>query len=90
MNTRLRCTLCHSPFDGPENHFVCPHCGGSIAAAVKLNRAGIIGPQDKVVCVLTGSGLRDLKLFAREEAVIPEVLPGDMDGLHKAVTAYQK
>ena len=58
MNTRLRCTICHSPYDGPENHFVCPHCGGSIAAAVKLNRAGIIGLQDKVVCVLTGSGLR--------------------------------
>ena len=50
----------------------------------------MIGENDRVVCVLTGSGLRDLKLFNDENADIPSVQPGDMDSLKKAVNHYQK
>ncbi|MFR6026673.1 MAG: hypothetical protein ACLUMK_09110 [Christensenellales bacterium] len=50
----------------------------------------MIGDDDRVVCVLTGSGLRDLKLFNNENADIPSVKPGDMDSLKQAVEHYQK
>ena len=34
----MRCTVCHRPYEGPQNHFVCPHCGGSIESPVDLQR----------------------------------------------------
>ena len=40
--------------------------------------------------MLTGSGLRDLKLFAREGVQVPQVQPGDMDALRRAVAFYQE
>ena len=67
-----------------------PASAATIAAAVKLHEDGVIGDNDRVVCVLTGSGLRDLKLFNDENADIPSVQPGDMDSLKKAVNHYQK
>ena len=67
-----------------------PASAATIAAAVKLHEDGVIGENDRVVCVLTGSGLRDLKLFNDENADIPSVQPGDMDSLKKAVNHYQK
>ncbi len=66
-----------------------PASAATIAAAVKLCGEGVIKPDDKTVCVLTGSGLRDLKLFANEHAEVPEVQPGDMDALRRAVAFYQ-
>ena len=67
-----------------------PASAATIAAAVKLHEDGVIGDDDRVVCVLTGSGLRDLKLFNNENADIPSVKPGDMDSLKQAVEHYQK
>lgn len=67
-----------------------PASAATIAAAVKLHEDGAIGDDDRVVCVLTGSGLRDLKLFNNENADIPSVKPGDMDSLKQAVEHYQK
>lgn len=66
-----------------------PASAATIAAAAKLRKQGVIGPEDRVVCVLTGSGLRDLKLYA-EDVSVPQVNPGDMDALRKAVEFYQK
>lgn len=67
-----------------------PASAATIAAAAKMRSNGMIGQKEKVVCVLTGSGLRDLKLFANEGAEIPEVKPGDMAALRQAVAFYQK
>ena len=67
-----------------------PASAATIAAAVKLHEDGVTGDDDRVVCVLTGSGLRDLKLFNNENADIPSVKPGDMDSLKQAVEHYQK
>ena len=52
---------------------------------IRIN-PGNIGDDDRVVCVLTGSGLRDLKLFNNENADIPSVKPGDMDSLKQALS----
>ncbi|MCI7737144.1 MAG: threonine synthase [Clostridiales bacterium] len=67
-----------------------PASAATIAAAARLHREGVISGTDKVVCVLTGSGLRDLKLFSQENAQVPEVQPGDMEALRRAVAFYQK
>ena len=67
-----------------------PASAATIAAAAKLHREGVIGDSDRTVCVLTGSGLRDLKLFAREGVQVPQVQPGDMDALRRAVAFYQE
>lgn len=67
-----------------------PASAATIAAAAKLHREGVIGDRDRTVCVLTGSGLRDLKLFAREGVQVPQVQPGDMDALRRAVAFYQE
>ena len=67
-----------------------PASAATIAAAAKLHRDGVIGGKDKAVCVLTGSGLRDLKLFSQEDVQVPEVQPGDMEALRRAVAFYQE
>lgn len=67
-----------------------PASAATIAAAAVLREKGIIRAQDKTVCVLTGSGLRDLRLFAKEDVQAPEVRPADMDALRRAVAFYQK
>ena len=67
-----------------------PASAATIAAAATLHREGVIGDSDRTVCVLTGSGLRDLKLFAREGVQVPQVQPGDMDALRRAVAFYQE
>lgn len=66
-----------------------PASAATIAAAAKLRRDGVICPDDDVICLLTGSGLRDLKLFANKDAEVPSVKPGDMDALRRAVEFYQ-
>ena len=67
-----------------------PASAATLAAADILHRRGVIRDSSLVVCVLTGSGLRDLKLFADENAEIPQVNPGDPDGLKSAVAFYDK
>ncbi len=41
-----------------------PSSACAFACAKKMRAAGTIGPNDSVVCVITGSGLRDLRLMA--------------------------
>ena len=67
-----------------------PASAATLAAADILHRRGIIQDSSRVVCILTGSGLRDLKLFAGENADIPQVVPGDSDGLKAAVAFYEE
>ena len=67
-----------------------PASAATVAAAAKLHAEGYIKPEDRVVCVLTGSGLRDLKLYAKENDDTPQARPGDMDSLRRAVEHYRK
>ena len=32
----MRCTVCHKPYVGPKNHYVCTYCGASIESPVDL------------------------------------------------------
>lgn len=66
-----------------------PASAATIAAAKKLLREGRIGEDDRVVCVLTGSGLRDLALYAKEDPDTPRVQPGDPDSLRRAIDYYR-
>jgi len=67
-----------------------PASAATVAAAAALRRAGAIGEGDQVVCVLTGSGLRDLKLFAGDMSKVSCVQPGDREGLKRAVELYKE
>lgn len=67
-----------------------PASAATIAAAARLRKEGVITPDGKTVCVLTGSGLRDLKLFADLQTKVPEARPGDMEALRHAVKFYQE
>ncbi len=66
-----------------------PASAATVAAAVKLKNAGKIAPDAKIACVLTGSGLRDLKLYAAQDKPVPQVRPGDMEALRRAVEGYK-
>ncbi len=65
-----------------------PASASVIAAAKKLAANGTLKKEDSIVCVVTGSGLRDLKLFASEKHQSPEVRLHNMDDLRKAVEFY--
>lgn len=67
-----------------------PASAATIAAARTLHERGVIGDEDKVVCVLTGSGLRDLKFFSKEKDNVPRVMPGNLDSLKEAVAFYRE
>ena len=34
----MRCTVCHKPYVGPKNHYVCTYCGASIESPVDLEK----------------------------------------------------
>jgi len=61
----------------------------TVLAAVKnLASNGIFARTDKIVCVATGSALRDLKLLAGEMPQAPQVGQKDLNELTKAVAYY--
>ena len=51
-----------------EGLFAEPSSAASIAVLSKLLRSGSIDPAERIVCVITGSGLKDVKHAARREA----------------------
>ena len=53
-------------------YFVEPAAATSLAAVVKLRAAGKIRQDDSVVLLLTGSGLKDMSVFARQGVEIVE------------------
>lgn len=67
-----------------------PASAATVAAAKRLHEQGIIREEDKVVCVLTGSGLRDLKLYASEKDDAPRAEPGNAESLKQAVSFYRE
>ena len=52
--------------------FVEPAAATSLAAVKKLKAAGKIGEEDPVVLMLTGSGLKDMSVFARQSVDVIE------------------
>ncbi len=53
-------------------YFVEPAAATSLAAVKKLKAAGKIGEEDSVVLMLTGSGLKDMSVFARQSVDVIE------------------
>ncbi len=51
-----------------ESIFVEPSSAATIAALQKLHRLGIFKTRDKIVCVLTGTGLKDTEVVKEENS----------------------
>jgi threonine synthase len=54
-----------------------PASASVIAGAKKLFSRGLIGKEDSVVCIISGSGLKDLPLIAKSLPAYPIINPGD-------------
>ena len=65
-----------------------PASATTLAAAKKLAKNGTFGEDDIIVCLVTGSGLRDLKLLSGNTSHAPQVQVNDLDGLRQAVEFY--
>lgn len=61
-----------------------PDSAATVAALARLRRSGSIGPEDHVVCVLTGAGHRDLASVPGAPQ-LPETVP--LDGLRSRLDA---
>ena len=69
---------CHELLGRSEGIFVEPSSAASVAAVRNLQSKGRIQPQDKVVCVLSASGLKVPTAGHLAETVVP-VVPPDLD-----------
>lgn len=68
-----------------------PASACSVSCARKLVRDGVIKSDDSVVCILSGSGLRDLKLMeAGQSGKVPYITHGDVEAVKQAVYNYMK
>jgi threonine synthase len=67
-----------------EGIFAEPASAASVAGLVKLNRTGRLAHYSRVVCVLTGHGLKDPGI-AMEMAVRPEEVPAALGAVAKAL-----
>ncbi len=65
-----------------------PASACSVACARKLVQKGIIRTADRVLCVLSGNGMRDLKLMEQGQKEVPFVKHRDVEGVKAAVNAY--
>lgn len=65
-----------------------PASACSVACARKLVDKGIIQPADRVLCVLSGNGMRDLKLMEQGQKEVPFVKHQDVEGVKAAVKDY--
>lgn len=65
-----------------------PASSCAVACAKKLVDKGVIKPQDSVVCVLSGSGMRDLKLLEQGQKEAPFIKHLDEEAVKAAVNAY--
>lgn len=65
-----------------------PASAAVLAASKNLAAKGVFKKTDRIVCVVTGSALRDLKLLAGEMPQAPQVGQKNLDELKKAVEFY--
>ena len=59
-----------------EGIFAEPASAASLAGVIKLREEGLFKPGDRVVCVLTGHGLKDPNIAIKTVAAEPVVVPG--------------
>ena len=59
-----------------------------MACARKLVAKGVIQPTDSVLCVLSGNGMRDLKLMEQGQKEVPFVKYRDVEAVKAAVNDY--
>lgn len=73
----------HVKLAAEEGIFAEPSCAAAPAGIELLLRNGVFAPNETVVALITGSGLRELgALPPREPVVLPaSVMPGDLDRL---------
>ncbi len=67
-----------------EGIFAEPASAASVAGVIKLAQTGYFKPNTKIVCILTGSGLKDPDT-AIEIGEHPEVIPVDIRAVMKAI-----
>jgi len=65
-----------------SGYFVEPAAAAPLAAARKLRASGKIGEEDSVVLMLTGSGLKDMGVVARQRL---EVIESDLPDIRRHV-----
>lgn len=68
-----------------EGLFVEPASAASIAGVLKLGANGQFKPDQKIVCINTGHGLKDPDNAVKTAAVTPEVVPADEATVLKAI-----
>ncbi len=67
-----------------EGIFVEPASAASIAGILKMARSGRLSGHPRIVCVLTGTGLKDPE-FALQTSINLETLPAEMEALVRAL-----
>jgi threonine synthase len=68
-----------------EGVFVEPASAASVAGVMKLGREGLFGPEDVIVCVLTGHGLKDPEVAISRSGEGPILLDPDPEAVAKAI-----
>ncbi|MGE5397226.1 MAG: threonine synthase [Chitinophagales bacterium] len=70
---------------GEEGVFIEPASAASIAGVLKKAKQGLFKTDDKIVCVLTGHGLKDPDNAVKTAAISPTVVPADENAVLKAI-----
>ena len=68
-----------------EGVFAEPGSAASLAGVIKMKKWGRLEPGKKVVCVLTGNGLKDPQTAINQSQIKPQVIPCQLEELEKAV-----
>lgn len=66
-----------------------PASAATLAAAKKLRTEGLLSEDDRVVCVVTGNGLRDLDLMVGEREAPPHIKARDLNACAEAIQRYE-
>jgi len=72
-----------------EGIFAEPASSTTIAGLIKLKSKGIINRSDSVVCVVTGTGLKDPAIAAKN-IIEPPIIANDINSLLNALSGYEK
>ncbi|MDF2557951.1 MAG: thrC [Bacillales bacterium] len=73
-----------------EGIFAEPGSAASLAGVIKLQKEGYFKPEDKVVCVLTGNGLKDPNVALGSVNSDPIVVNDDEDSVLRAIDFLSK
>ncbi|MHB8171445.1 MAG: threonine synthase [Thermincolia bacterium] len=68
-----------------EGIFCEPASAASLAGVIKYNQQGLFKPTDRIVCVLTGNGLKDPDNAIKSVAEKPLVVPATLEAIEKII-----